>query len=491
MALNSPTFLSLFLPVSLVFYVVGGNRYRNFFLLFFSLIFFIWGDPLYFPFIFGLALVNFLLLRGMQKSLSGSRKRARLLAAGVVINLASLLLFKILAAYGQSLLDLALQSGLRVPGWAVSNLPRAAHLPLGLSFLTFQAISMLVDESRQNPQDQPRFLPVFTYLLMFPKAIAGPIVRFRETARQIQEQYFSASQAAAGLRRFMLGFAKKALIADQLALITDRGIFNQPPHHIPTGIAWLVILSYTLQIYFDFSAYSDMAIGLGQVLGFDFGENFNYPYLSASISEFWRRWHISLSNWFRDYVFYPLERKRRSSQWLSQWLSQSLNILIVFLLTGLWHGITPPFIAWGLLHGAALALERGRFGSWLRNLWRPLQHCYALGVIMSGWVLFRSPSLPFAWNYLKTLTGFTKHAAYLPFSVFPPVSPLVWSALTAGVLFSFPIMPSLQKYFTRKLTPEKTAALAWAQNTLVLALFVIGIIVQAGTSYQPFLYGGF
>jgi alginate O-acetyltransferase complex protein AlgI len=187
----------------------------------------------------------------------------------------------------------------------------------------------------------------------------------------------------------MLGFAKKALIADQLARVTDRGIFDQPPHLIPTGIAWLVIICYTLQIYFDFSAYSDMAIGLGQALGFNLAENFNYPYRSASITEFWRRWHISLSNWFRDYVFYPLEWKRKSVRWLNQ----PLNVLILFLLVGLWHGLTPPFIVWGLLQGAALVWERGRFGIWLRSLWRPLQNFYTLTIIVLGWVFFRSPSL--------------------------------------------------------------------------------------------------
>jgi len=487
MALNSPTFLFLFLPVFILFYIVSPARYRNFFLLLFSLLFFIWSDPLYSPFIFGLVLVNFLVLRGIQMLPFESGKRSSLLAVGVAANLAGLVFFKLFMAYGQPLQSLAEASGLRAPGWVASVLPRAAHLPLSLSFLTLQAISMLVDASSQNASERPRLLPVFTYLLMFPKAISGPIVRFQEIAGQLKERSYSVSQAASGLRRFMLGFAKKVLIADQLALITGREIFSQSPLRLPAGLAWLAILSYTLQIYFDFSAYTDMAVGLGQALGFDFGENFNYPYLSQSITEFWRRWHISLSKWFRNYVFYPLELKRRSIKWLKQ----PFNILVVFLLTGLWHGVTPPFIAWGLLQGAALILESGRFGVWLKKLWRPLRHFYTLGVIMLGWVLFRSPSLPFAWNYLKALAGLSKPAAWLPFSEFPPVSPLVWFALAAGILFSLPILPALQKRFTQGLSPEKTARLAWVQNALVLALFAAGIIVQAGTSYLPFIYGDF
>jgi alginate O-acetyltransferase complex protein AlgI len=346
---------------------------------------------------------------------------------------------------------------------------------------------MLADASGQKSAERSHFLPVSSYLLLFPKAISGPITRFQEITDQMKKREISIPQTAAGIRRFMLGFAKKALIADQLALITGREIFSQSPLHLPAGLAWLALLCFTLQIYFDFSAYTDMAVGLGQSLGFDFGENFNYPYLSQSITEFWRRWHISLSKWFRDYVFYPLELKRRSIKWLIQ----PLNILVVFLLTGLWHGVTPPFIAWGLLQGAALVLESGRFGIWLKKLWRPLQNGYALSVIMLGWILFRSPTLLYAWNYLKALAGFSKPAAWLTFTAYPPVSPLVWFALAAGILFSFPFLPAFQKRFTQHSSPEKAVAWVWIQNALALALFAAGIIVQAGTSYLPFIYGEF
>lgn len=487
MALNSPTFLFLFLPVFLILYLVSPVRCRNFLLLLFSLFFFIWSDPLYSPFIFGLVLVNFFLLQGMQKCPLGSRKRSRLLSLGVVINLISLIFFKLFLAYGQPLLFSASESGLHVSSWVSAVLHRSAHFPLSLSFLTLQAISMLADASGQKSAERSHFLPVSSYLLLFPKAISGPITRFQEITDQMKKREISIPQTAAGIRRFMLGFAKKALIADQLALITGREIFSQSPLHLPAGLAWLALLCFTLQIYFDFSAYTDMAVGLGQSLGFDFGENFNYPYLSQSITEFWRRWHISLSKWFRDYVFYPLELKRRSIKWLIQ----PLNILVVFLLTGLWHGVTPPFIAWGLLQGAALVLESGRFGIWLKKLWRPLQNGYALSVIMLGWILFRSPTLLYAWNYLKALAGFSKPAAWLTFTAYPPVSPLVWFALAAGILFSFPFLPAFQKRFTQHSSPEKAVAWVWIQNALALALFAAGIIVQAGTSYLPFIYGEF
>ena len=487
MALNSPTFLFLFLPFFLILYFVSPIRIRNFLLLLFSLFFFLWSDPLYAPLIFGLVLVNFFILRAMRSSLAGSRKRSWLLSLGVAVNLASLILFKVFMAWRQSFPDLAAVSELNLPGWVASIIPRAAHFPLGLSFLTLQAISMLFDASGQKDADKPQLLPVASYLLMFPKALSGPIERFQNITRQIKRRNADLSQTASGIRRFMLGFAKKALIADQLALLTSRELFSQSPLHLPAGLAWLGLLSYTLQIYYDFSAYTDMAVGLGQSLGFNFGENFNYPYLSRSITDFWRRWHISLSQWFRDYVFYPLELKRRSVSWLKQ----PLNILIVFLLTGLWHGVTPPFIVWGFLQGAALILESGRFGSWLKKLWLPLQHGYALAVIMLGWAIFRSPDLPYAWNYLRALVGLSKPAAVLTFSAYPPVSPLIWFALAAGILFSFPVFSSIQKRFSKDKTSENAGVFNLVQNLFTLILFIAGIIIQAGTSYLPFIYGEF
>lgn len=487
MALNSPTFIFLFLPVFLILYFASPLRIRNFLLLLFSLFFFLWSDTLYAPFIFGLVLINFFILSAIKTGPLVSRKRSRLLFFGLAVNLASLILFKVFIAWWQSLPDLAAVSELEVPGWLASALPRAAHFPLSLSFLSLQAISMLVDASAQKTVDQPQLLPVSSYLLMFPKAISGPITRFQDIAGQIKQRNTDLTQAAAGIRRFMLGFAKKALIADQLALLTGRELFSQSPFRLPAGLAWLGLLCYTLQIFFDFSAYTDMAVGLGQALGFNFGENFNYPYLSRSITDFWRRWHISLSQWFRDYIFYPLELKRRSVPWLKQ----PLNILIVFLLTGLWHGITPPFIVWGLLQGAALILESGRFGVWLKKLWIPLQHGYALALIMLGWVIFRSPNLSYAWNYLGALAGLSKPAAELTFTAYPPVSPLIWFALAAGILFSFPVIPAIQKRFSRNQSPENTGVLCWVQNVFTLALFIAAIIVQAGSSYQPFIYGEF
>ena len=486
MTLNSPAFLFLFLPAFLASFALAGRRLRAPLLLFFSLGFFLWSEPLFFPFIFTLALLNASLAQTLQKNALQKRARPRLLAAGVTLNLLCLLFFKVISAYWVPLLDLAGQAGFAIPNRVISLLPRVARLPLGFSFLTFQAISMLVDASQQPPMGTVSLVEMLNYLLMFPKAIAGPLVRLDESARQLRAPDVSLSNAASGLRRFMFGFAKKTLIADQLALISAGGLFEQAPNNIPTGVAWLVLLAYSLQLYFDFSAYSDMAIGLGQALGLRFVENFNYPYLATSIADFWRRWHISLSTWFRDYVFYPLERKRRSYPWLNQ----RINLLIVFLLTGLWHGVIPTFILWGLLHGGALALEQGPFGAWLRKQVRPLRHLYALVVILAGWVFFRSPDLVYAWGFFKSLAGFSTRTM-LPFSIFPPVSTLSWAALAVALLFCFPTKTVLEKALTRAIPPEKSSLLAWVFNLLALALFIGGIVVQAGSNYQPFIYGEF
>ncbi len=455
---------------------------RGALLLFSSAAFLIWGDPLYFPVSFSLALLTWLFLAGIQKYAADNRKLKLLKTAGVVVNLACLLCFKILAAYGPAILAHISRAGISVPSRVSLYLPQIARLPLGLSFLAFQAISLLLDAPYEAAKNEKLFLPASLHLLMFPKVISGPLLRFDQLHDQLNGKIFSIEQIAAGLRRFMLGFAKKALIADQLALITGQGIFTQAPQHIPTSVAWIVMLSYTLQIYFDFSAYSDMAIGLGQALGFKFPENFNDPYWSVSITDFWRRWHMTLSAWFRDYVFYPLEKKRAAAKKGSQ----SWNILIVFLLTGLWHGITPPFIIWGLIQGAALVVERGSFGRWLRGRWRPFQHIYALSVIMLGWVFFRSPSLAYAFGFLKTLVNFFNSAGPLPYTAFPPVSKLSWAAFTVGILLSLPL-----KRLFKKTPIENNSGWLWARNILVLALFIAAVIVQAGTNYQPFIYGDF
>lgn len=486
MALNTPIFLFLFFPAFLLVYLLAGRPHRNQVLLAFSLVFFAWSDPFYFPAILALSLINLLIFRWMRRKLSGSRAGKQILALGICFNVVFLLFFKVVSTYGEIWLSLFTGKGLVLPAWLIFLLSFSFHLPLGLSFFSFQAISMLVHGFHSADRGNVSIGNIFNYLLMFPKVIAGPILRFGDTIHEIREREWDWSDLKIGIQRFVIGFGKKTLIADQLALITDRGIFNESPSHIPFGVAWLVVIGFSLQIYYDFSGYTDMAIGLGRMLGFRFLENFDYPYISRSISDFWRRWHISLSTWFRDYVFYPLERHRREIPYLSQ----SLNILIVFLLTGLWHGITLPFIAWGLLHGLALALERGRWGAWLSRAWKPVQHVYTLGLITVGWVFFRSPTIGYAWTLLKILLGFMPSNSHIPYSVFPPVANLTWLALVMGILFSIPLVSPLSSLLDTA-TAKRSVLFNCTRSVLLLLLFIAVIIAQTGADYLPFIYGEF
>ena len=486
MALNAPIFLFLFLPVFLMLYFLTRGNARNIMLLLFSLLFFAWSDPFYFPMILLLCLVNYLVLGAIQRRKPVDPSRKRVFILGITLNVILLLGFKLIAAYGATWSSVLKDSGVTLPGWLAFLLPYSYHLPLGISFLSFQSISMLADEYRQVDARTTKAGEVFNYLLMFPKVIAGPLAKFRHMLEELRQREWDWGGVEAGVRRFIVGFAKKVLIADQLALITNGGIFDVSPTRIPFGIAWLAVISFALQIYYDFSGYTDMAIGLGRMLGFHFFENFNYPYISTSITDFWRRWHITLSNWFREYVFYPLERRRRELPVLTQ----PVNILIVFLLTGLWHGITPPFILWGLLHGLALVLERGRFGAWLSKTMKPLQHLYALGVILLGWVFFRSPTVAYAWDLLKVLLGIMPSNRMIPFSVFPPVASITWAAFIAGLVFSVPL-PKPLRLLSDELQNNQGIWELWLRNIILLLLLAAGIIVQAGALYHPFIYGEF
>lgn len=315
--------------------------------------------------------------------------------------------------------------------------------------------------------------------------ISGPIVRYGEISDQIKERRLTFSSAADGARRFIRGMAKKTLIADQLALV-DSSVFGNPSGLLPTPLAWLTILCFTLRIYYDFSGYTDMALGLGQILGFQLPENFNFPYIAKSISEFWRRWHMTLSRWFREYIFYPLERKRKQRAGNYQ----AINILFVFLLTGLWHGVTINFIAWGLLQGIIISMESSGVGEWLKKRWAPIQHAYFLVMIILSWLLFASPSMAFTLQFLKSLLGLQGTVSPLPYSVFPPVQPLTWIALVMGILFATPLFANMKAILLAKHEKSKFI-LQICGDVMFIGLFMFSIIILTGTSFQAYIYGKF
>lgn len=490
MGFNSPFFLFAFLPITILIYTAAGSKLRNLILLLVSLFFYAWGQPLYIPVMLVLIWLNFSLGGSIEKAQNHPARALRLTILAATVNITMLVFFKAVVTYWPEWLEFV-RSQLRIPlspAWNIYLRQYAAY-PLGLSFISFQAIAYQIDIYKKRGAAESHFGRFALYLLLFPKLIAGPIVRYRDIADQLHSREITLQASVEGTRRFIMGLAKKVLIADQLSLLVDRGVFNQGLPNISPAIAWLILICYTLQIYFDFSGYTDMAIGLGKIFGFQFVENFNYPYISKSISEFWRRWHISLSNWFRDYVFYPLERKRHNAKNLTQ----AGNILIVFLLTGLWHGLTWNFLIWGGLHGLAIALEAGGLGRRLKSLWPPLQYLYTLGIVMIGWVFFRSPTPAYALKYLGTLAGLHQGADALPFTMLPPLEASFWITLALGLLFALPIWPALQR-LRANLTaqrPSLALPLETAGDVLLIGLLVLSLVVLAGSTAQPYIYGKF
>ncbi|MCC6146511.1 MAG: MBOAT family protein [Anaerolineaceae bacterium] len=486
MTFNAPFFLFFFFPAALLVFLAAGARLRVWALLAASLLFYAWGSPLFLPLILVLAAANYWL----GQKLARRPAQRWLLAAGLVLNIGLLVVFKVAARYWPDALNLAASlGGINVPAALPLYLKQVALFPLGLSYLAFQGAAYLLD-IRKNPAQRAASLGEFsTYFLLFPKLIAGPITRYRELAAGLRRPQVNLSMLAEGARRFTGGLAKKVLIADQLSRLVDSGVFAQTAPNLSTGMAWLVMLAYTLQIYYDFSGYTDMAIGLGQMFGLRLPENFSRPYISRSISEFWRRWHITLSTWFRDYVFYPLERKRHGAGGLRQ----PLNILIVFLLTGLWHGVSPTFALWGALHGLAIAFENTAAGRRLTGWWPPLQHLYTLLTLMAGWVFFRSPGVGFALGLLRTMAGFPTGSGVLPYSVLPPLEAPFWLALTAGLILALPLDAVLKPARARWV--ERFAGLGMlpgiALDAARIGLLWVSLVVLAGSQYQPYIYGGF
>jgi alginate O-acetyltransferase complex protein AlgI len=393
------------------------------------------------------------------------------LGVSVTVNLALLVYFK----YFNFLLQ-----NFQYAGWFrdVANDP--IILPIGISFFTFHSISYLVDIYRDDAGVQRNPFNLGLYISLFPQLIAGPILRYHDIAPQIENRKFNSSQFYNGILRFIRGLGKKVIIANTCALIADK-TFGIPAAEIPTAVAWLGILCYTLQIYFDFSGYSDMAIGLGKMFGFEFLENFNYPYISKSIQEFWRRWHISLSTWFRDYLYIPMGGSK-----FGHFITYR-NLLIVFFVTGFWHGASWNFILWGMLHGFFLVLERLGLNKLLLRAPSFVGHVYTLFVIIFGWVLFRSPDLTYAIAYFQSMLGLTdgkNFSAIIFFNRYVLVSILL------GILFSAPIRGHLHKYIIRVTSENRWTALFYqCVNGIVALLILLFCFIElAQESYNPFIY---
>lgn len=456
MIFSSSIFLFLFLPMVLTVNFLGKQQYRNYFLLFFSLLFYAWGEPIYVLLMLAVIVINYTMAILIDRKHS-SKQRKLLLILAILLNINILGYFK----YADFIVDninLLLHLTIDKPG---------VTLPIGISFFIFQSISYIVDVYRKEVEVQKNILTLGLYISIFPQLIAGPIVRYQHIARELAERYISAESFASGVRQFMAGFIKKLIIADQLAPFA-ASVFD-----IDGGsmlLAWLGAIAYTLQIYYDFSGYSDMAIGIGRMLGFTFPKNFNYPYISSSIKEFWRRWHISLSSWFRDYVYIPLGGNRKGS------MRTYVNLWTVFFLTGLWHGASWNFVVWGLYHGVFLILERIGFEKILQRLPRALQHFYLLTVIIIGWVFFNAKDISHAITYISNMFSISGHE-YKDLLIYVNSYSLTW--LLLGILFSTPICQYLKFKYTDNSNVYDLG------RTIV---FLLAICCLFSNGFSPFLY---
>ena len=467
MVFSSISFLCFFLPLLLILYYIVPKRYllaRNLVLLVFSMVFYLWGGTRYVLLLLASIGVNYLggLAVGCLKGEKG-RKFALILA--VAANLGLLGWFK----YAGFVSEIINSLGISVPVLEIV-------LPIGISFFTFQGMSYVIDVYRRDVPVQKNPIHVAFFVAFFPQLVAGPIVRYQTIAEEIVSRQESLHEVSEGLVRFLLGLGKKMLLANTMGLIADE-IFALSAHSV--GVAWIGAISYTAQIYFDFSAYSDMAIGLGRMFGFHFSENFNYPYISDSITEFWRRWHISLSTWFRDYVYIPLGGNRGSRGRVI------FNTAVVWFLTGLWHGAAWTFIAWGIWYLLLLLGERYLWKGLLEKSPKPLRHLYTMVLVVLGWVMFRSPDLHYAASFVGQMFGIGA-AAESGQSLYYLLE--YWPELFLAIVAALPVKCWIESFLRQGESKTKMVILHYGPMVLALVMLCLAYLKLATGSFNPFIY---
>ena len=470
MVFSSLLFLFRFLPAVLLLYYIAPRKIRNLVLLLFSLLFYAWGEPKYvFLMLFSITM-DFFMGQMVAKSKARNNRKAakRFLTISIVVNLSILAFFK----YADFIIGtINSVAGLSLP---MLSIP----LPIGISFFTFQTMSYVIDVYKGATKVQKNWVNYGTYVSMFPQLIAGPIVQYKTIAEQMEHRKENASDFAEGIHRFLLGMGKKVLLANTIGLLCDA-VMALEITQVPVLTAWLGAIAYTFQIYFDFSGYSDMAIGLGKMFGFHFLENFNYPYISRSITEFWRRWHISLSSWFKEYVYIPLGGNRRGV------LLQARNILVVWMLTGIWHGASWNYVLWGVYYGILLMLEKFLLKPVLKHLPGVLQNVYTMVLVIFGWVLFKCEDLSYCFSYLKAMVG-GFHAGWIGRESMYLLKN--YGALLVILLFGCTMIPIK---IGHRIT-GKFGETSWIGLVLRIVwyggIFLISLAYLVDATYNPFLY---
>ena len=466
MVFSSVTFLFFFLPLVLALYfLTPGIRLKNALLLIVSWVFYAWGEGELVILMILSSAFNYFIGLWIHKAKTSSIP----LFVGVLGNLLTLIYFKyvgLLVGSIDTILGTEWNNGIDI------------HLPIGISFFTFQSISYLVDLKRGEAKVQKNPFDLMLYISLFPQLIAGPIVRYVQIERELKFREHTLLNFVEGAKRFSIGLAKKVLIANVVGEISDE-IFQMPSSEMYFALSWFAISAYALQIYFDFSGYSDMAIGLGKMFGFKFPENFNYPYVSSSIQEFWRRWHITLSTWFRDYLYIPLGGNRKGTQRLY------FNLVVVFFITGMWHGGTWNFVLWGLLHGAYLIIERIGFGKVLSKS-RLLGHVYTMLAVLMAWVLFRIPDLNQALDFYRTMFLLTAETEGLVLMDLLDREYVVM--FVVAVILCMPVREVLLRVREKVSHKILRVTLDYASMLFHLVLLILSSMSIASSTYNPFIY---
>lgn len=425
------------------------------------------GGIIYLPLLFISIIMNYIFSIKIDKYRDDTIKTKRILVMSIVLNILFLGVFK----YSNFLVDninILLGTSINIP-----TIP----LPIGISFYTFQAMSYVIDVYRNDGKVQKNIFNLALYISMFPQLVAGPIVRYQTLDKQISNRDYSFDKFNSGMERFIIGLFKKIIISNSVGELSTL-IYGISSHEMSISLAWLGAIAYTLQIYFDFSGYSDMAIGLGKMLGFDFLENFNYPYISKSVSEFWRRWHISLGSWFKDYVYIPLGGNKVSS------IKVYRNLAIVWIITGVWHGASWNFIVWGTYFGLFIMMERAFFKNILEKLPNIIQHIYLILIVVFGWVLFSQPDLNSAMDYMKIMVGIGDYPFINGYTNF--YISQYWLEVIIAIVGSVPFL----KYI-RNINIRIESIIQLIKPIALISLFGLSIVYLVNSTFNPFIYFNF